>query len=214
MPKGVRRTPGAPEVVDVLAARTHQTEVAPEPLAVEELPPIPPPVPMRPVPESQLNPEQRRIRDLENQLALERGKKEPEIELAEPTRPGANENILIHFLEDGFTALGQIWRRGQELEFEPNSPAYQDTVDRFGWSWLELRLDEFQQVDRYGKVMFRVGPWPGKTYAEVAKLATFEPLKSLKEGTSPPQAPTEEELQAAERAELKRRRAAPRLPMR
>lgn len=57
----------------------------------------PPPVEepqTRPVPDSQLTAEQRRIRDLENQLALERGRKDPEPEF-EPKVNDA-EGIHIH----------------------------------------------------------------------------------------------------------------------
>jgi len=205
---------GAPEVVDVLA------QVVPVPAPVE-LPPVveiptfellpddPAPAP-RPAPESTLTPEQRRIRDLENQLAVERGRKDPEPELEEPAEPGAQGNILIHFVAEGFTALGMVWRRGQELEFVPGSPAYRDTCDRFGRSWLELRDNEQAQVERFKEVKFRSGPWLGKSYAEVAS-AHFERLKPLQDGQS--LAPTEQELRQAALAEARRNRAAPRLPV-
>lgn len=161
---------------------------------------------IRPVPDSELTPEQLRIRELENMLALERGKKDVEPEFEAPAVPGNPDNILIHFLEDGFTALGQVWFRGQELEFEPNSAAYRDTCDRNGWSWLELRNDEFAQADRWGRIMFRNGPWPGKPYQAAAKL-------TWKAGNTSVEPPTESELAKADAAERRRRRAAPRLPV-
>jgi hypothetical protein len=171
--------------------------------APDELVPAP-----RPQPESTLSPEQRRIRELENQLAVERGRKDPQAELEKPKR--SKENVLIHFVGDGFTALGQIWYRGQELEFTPGSGAYQDTCDRSGRSWLELREDESTQIEKYGEVMFRPGPWPGKSYTDASSVA-YEQLKPLKSGGAfaPP---SEEELAKAAAAEAKRRRAAPRLP--
>lgn len=167
----------------------------------------------RPVPESELTPEQQRIRDLENQLAQERGRKDPEVEFDPPAKPGAADNILIHFLEDGITALGHIWRRGQELEFEPGSAAYRDTCDRFGRTWLELVDDEFGQVERWGKVMFRRGPWPGKDL-RAAATAQFERLKSLTNSDATVAGPTAAELEEAVKAEARRNRAAPRLPAR
>ncbi len=166
----------------------------------------------RPVPESEQTPDQRRIRQLEDQLAREQGRKDPGIEYEAPAQPGA-ETIIIHFLEDGFTALGQLWYRGQELEFDPNGQSYKDTFDRNGRSWLELRSDEFGQVEKYGRIMFRTGPWPGKSFTEVAKLNVARPLRAVG-SDEPVQPPTAEELEAAQRAEERRLRAAPRLPVR
>ena len=184
----------------------------PVPPAPGLVPPEPGPVPpSRPVPESELTPEQRRIRELEDILARERGRKDPELELVVPAVPGDPENIVIHILENGFTALGKVWYQGQELEFEPDGQAYRDTCDRTGWSWLELRGDEFAQVERWGKVMFRVGPWPGKTLLDVAGVP-FQSLKPLKDGGAPPAALSVEELSAAASAEARRGRAAPVLP--
>lgn len=161
-----------------------------------------------PVEPEELSPEQQRIKQLEAQLALLAGKKdvEPEIELVDV--PGDDGNIVIHFLEDGFSALGNVWYRGQELEFVPGGKAHKDTFNRFGVSWLDLRNDEFAQVDRWGKVMFRSGPWPGKRYMDAVK-ASFERLKS--DDGSPIKPPTEEELLKAEKAEARRRRSAPHL---
>lgn len=163
----------------------------------------------RPVPETQLTPDQLRIRDLEDQLAKAQGNKDVEPTYEEPANPGSEENILIHFLEDGFTALGQVWFKGQEIEFTPGSQAYEDTKDRNGKTWLDLRNDEFAQVDRYGKIMFRSGPWPGKDYAAAA--GSFAKLKALS-GDGVVAGPSEAELYKAAEMERARRRAAPTLP--
>lgn len=211
------KTKSGPEVIDVLAPPGTAVSTpdpdessGPDPEPIVD-PPVPAPRAVRPVPEDQLTPEQKRIRHLEDQLARERGKKDPEPELAVLARPGDDANIVIHFLEDGFTALGQVWYRGQELEFEPGSGAYQDTFDRFGRTWLDLRHNEFAQVDRYGKVMFRSGPWPGKSLVEAK--AMFESLKAVA-GDGRVAAPTESELADAAAKESARRRAAPRLSVR
>lgn len=214
MPRPRNRATDDPEVVvDLFAA--DDTDAAPAPVIAEpaeDLPlPLPEPARTRPVPESELTPDQRRIRELEDRLAREIGKKDPELELEVPPVPGDSGNILIHFLEDGLTALGTVWYRGQELEVAPGSPAYRDTCDRRGWSWLELRNDEFGQVEKYKKVMFRSGPWPGKSLIDAAQVP-YESLKPYQ--NSPVRPPTEEELAAAAKAEVRRRRAAPRLPVR
>lgn len=72
------------------------------------------------------------------------------------------QEILIHVREDGFTANGRVWYRGQELLFEAGSEAYRDTQDRHGRSWLALSDND--QIRTYGQVMFGLGPWPGGAY--------------------------------------------------
>lgn len=89
------------------------------------------------------------------------------------------DKILIHVREDGFTANGRVWYRGQELEFEVGSEAYKDTLDRYGRSWLSL--DENTQYKQYGRVMFGFGPWPGGQY-ENQKALEAERLR----GRTPP----------------------------
>lgn len=206
MPRGVPRNraqaPGVSEaVVQPFTAEPVTPVAEPDPAPVAAV------VEAAPVVAEELTAEQRLIAELRNQLALERGRKDGEPELDPLASPGSDENIVIHFLQDGFTANGQIWYRGQELEFEIGSQAYKDTFDRVGQSWLDLRLDEFAQVDRYGEIMFRPGPWPGKTLIDAQ--VRFEPVKNS-DGTAVP-APSAEELAKAHAAEEKRRRAAPRL---
>jgi hypothetical protein len=72
--------------------------------------------------------------------------------------------ILIHVLVDGFTANGTVWYRGQEIEFTPNTPAYEATVNRYGESWLDF--DARKQMRRWKNVMFAHGPWPGADYED------------------------------------------------
>jgi hypothetical protein len=205
----------APQIVDLLADDDTEddTQPADEPASkpvVELVTVTMDQPPARPVPESQLSSEQKRIRELENQLALERGKKDPERELELVPNPGDEANILIHFLEDGLTANGEVWRRGQEVEFVPGSRAYQDTCNRHGWSWLELRYDEMAQVERFGKVMFRPGRWPGKPLSAVLG-APFTQVFDQSGRRIPPPGP--EEVARAEQLEAKRNRAAPRLAL-
>lgn len=152
-----------------------------------------------------LTAEQEEIKRLRDQVATLSGKKDEPPVYEQLLRPGAEGNIVIHFLEDGLTALGQVWYRGQELEFEPHSRAYKDTFNRLGRSWLELAGNDFAQVEKWGKVMFRPGPWPGKSYLD----GTFEAMADNDGSRVSP--PTPEELAKAD--ELRRtQRAAPRLP--
>jgi hypothetical protein len=208
MPNPVGRPRKTARLVDPLAepAQPGPTNPVPaEPEPVEPASPLDlPPRPDRPLPDSALTPEQLRIRELENQLALERGRKDPELEfepLADADAP--SDLIFIHFIADGLSVLGKIWTRGEELRFDPRSRAYADTCDRNGRSWLEVRDDPVAQERRWGEVKFRSGPWPGDTLLAVANQH-FD----YGEG------PTHEQLRAAHAAEQRRAGAPPRLPLR
>jgi hypothetical protein len=72
------------------------------------------------------------------------------------------QTVLIHIREDGFTALGRVWYRGQELEFTVGQPNWEDTKDIKGNSWV--LQTESDQLRRYDKVMFGLGPWPGSEW--------------------------------------------------
>lgn len=104
----------------------------------------------------------------EHAEALSAGK--AEVEEALDATPG-EETVLLHFVEDGFTAQGRVWMRGQELEFVKGSPAYEETVDRYGKTWLDMVGDDAAQYAKFGRIMFRPGPWPGLDYedAEAAR---------------------------------------------
>ncbi len=203
----------SPQIVDVLGSAPDGRPTAsdPAPAPVPTQPSSPPAAPARRLhavsagpSESQLSPEQRRIRELEDKLAKEMGKKDPEQELEVADQAG--ETILIHFVADGLTVLGHTWYRGQELEFTVGSPAYQDTFDRNGWTWLALRDQPDVQEAKYGEEKFRSGPWKGLPYEAGATKGRFEKLT----GVNPP---TADELSKADDAERRRKRAAPRLPV-
>lgn len=112
----------------------------------------------------------------EHAEALSAGKEEPQEALDET--PG-EETILLHFVEDGFTAQGRVWMRGQELEFVVGSPAYEETKDRDGNTWLDMVGDDKAQYARFGRVMFRPGEWPGLGY-EDEEAAKAEALRGRK----------------------------------
>lgn len=150
--------------------------------------------PARPAPDVQLTADQRELRDLRDQMAK---RKAAEYEAAEDQlieAPEGADTILIHFVEDGFTAMGTSWYRGQELEFEVGGLAYQNTKDRFGQSWVDLAGDVDTQYERWGREMFRPGPWRGKKWGDTSNLTDPTEIADAKK--------------AAE-DERKRRRAAP-----
>jgi hypothetical protein len=79
--------------------------------------------------------------------------------------------VTIHFVEDGFTALGRVWYRGMELTLGRSSPGWNAALDREGNGWFQMPEDE--QDRRFGKVMFRPGPWPGEPWSEEQR-SSFE----------------------------------------
>ena len=117
---------------------------------------------------------------IQHSEALQQGKSDPEISYDKTTPEKEEDKILIHFLDDGFTALGVIWCRGQEIEFVIDSPAYEDTKDRYGKSWLDLVDNHSEQIRRFGRVMFSRGesPYPCKDASAV--------LEDRKRGRKPP----------------------------
>lgn len=91
----------------------------------------------------------------------------PDVQVDESPSESGSENapappVLVHFLEDGFTAFSQVWYRGQELEITPEMR--ESTIDRAGKTWIDM--DDSEQFERFERVMFRLGPWPGKPWAD------------------------------------------------
>src|SRR4051794_8630808 len=74
-------------------------------------------------------------------------------------------DYVIHFLET-MTILdsklvvptSRTVEFGDELTVTPT--VVEMSKDRFGHSWLDLLDDEQAQQRKWGKVMFRRGPWP------------------------------------------------------
>jgi hypothetical protein len=91
---------------------------------------------------------------------------------------------IIHFLEDGFTALESTWYRGQELEIEYDSELWQATCDRNGEnSWMLLTSQD--QIRKYGKILFQEGPWPFDDY-EDAKAREAERARARRPPVNKP----------------------------
>lgn len=106
-------------------------------------------------------PEQAEIKDLEDQLA----RRQSAVVEKSPTQyapTATGETILIHVLLDGFIAMGEVWYRGQELEFAVGSEAYEQTKDRRGVSWVDLASDLPAQYARWGKQYLGEGRFIGR----------------------------------------------------
>jgi len=75
---------------------------------------------------------------------------------------GATDVAVVNFVEDGFTAFGNVWYRGQTCSVERGTEDWGLTLDEEGKSWMEY--DEDTQIYHYGRRMFRAGTWAGGAY--------------------------------------------------
>jgi hypothetical protein len=153
----------------------------------------------RPVPTSQLSPEDRAERDRQHLEAVGLAARfEQAPDTFQPYTPKPGESVVIHFVADGLTAFGKVWYRGEELEIGPDHPRWDECR---GW----ILMDKWAQMERYGEQKFDQGPWPGQRgFAGVQ----FEQLNTMdKKGKFA--GPTPEELARAEQDRLRRGRAVP-----
>lgn len=131
------------------------------------------PMPEVHVQDAPLTPKQREIQELEDQLARRNAIIAENSPLEYVTPTGNGETIVIHVVQDGFIALGEVWFRGQELEFEIGSAAHRATFNTLGISWVDIAGDLQAQYKRWGKQYLAVGPFiprPGETFDdEVAR---------------------------------------------
>lgn len=120
--------------------------------------------PPRPV--EMLSPAERAERERLHAEAVRAGAQMPPLQFEQPQ----GQTETIHMLEDGLTAFGVVWMRGQEITLTVGSERWNQA--RSWWN-----MPEFEQVERYGQIKFRKGPWPGKRYADAA--GGFEVLGDL-----------------------------------
>jgi hypothetical protein len=113
--------------------------------------------------EIELTPDQKRILELEALLAereLDKSVREAErADVGMSVAPGAGKKILFHFKKDGLLVLGNIWLRGQEVEIEVGSRAYERTRGSDGSSWLDILDDDNAQIDKWGDHYVGSGPF-------------------------------------------------------
>lgn len=159
-----------------LAARAKSAEADSSPQKAVSAPdPEPAPSTTSAPPVEAVASESERIAELEAKLAQAMAlleQKDSPAQTKAPELPGEAPTRLIHFLEDGFTAFGTTWYRGQELDLS-NESDFRQTKDLDGVSWVDMSPAEQQR--RYGKIIFMAGPWPHEQWddeeAAAAELA-------------------------------------------
>lgn len=102
-------------------------------------------------PEEQARKDAEHIEALAANAAMSRADQEPEITTIKDT---SERKIIIHFVEDGFTWGGKVWQRGEMLAIGSSNPKWASAQ---AWILLSKR----QQFERYGRIFFDQGPWPG-----------------------------------------------------
>lgn len=147
----------------------------------------------RVTPAELLSPEQRAERERQHAGALRAGAENPQPVIERPS--GQRPTITFHIVKSGWTWAGLVWYRGQEITLEEGTPRWHEAQRFINWS-------EQEQMDRYGCIRWRLGPWPfRKSYVDgagaVQKLATLD-------GKGQVAGPTEDQLRQAD--ELERRR--------
>jgi len=154
--------------------------------------------PERPKPAAELSDEERAERERQHAAAVAAA---AQFERApEQIVPTQGEAVLIHFTEDGLTAFGRVWYRGQELAIGPDHPRWPEAV---GW----IMMDKAAQFGRWGRQYFEHGPWPfQRSYVDPA--ARYEDLAAVG-GQGKVPGPSEEELRRADEAEARRNRGVP-----
>lgn len=90
--------------------------------------------------------------------------------------PGGADVVTINFVEDGLSAFGKVWVRGEELSVKRGTPSWEATCDREGNSWMELT--EPEQYDRWGEVRFREGLWAGRPLTAIEDAALTDDDKA------------------------------------
>jgi hypothetical protein len=158
----------------------------------------------QPRPAGELSDSERAERDRQHTEALAAARQFENAPVTYAPPPAQGESVLIHFIEDGLTAFGQVWYRGQELEIGPGHPRWERAR---GW----VLLGRAAQIDRWGQQYFAPGPWPGrKSYLDGAD--GFEKLAAGRDADGNPvtfAGPGEEALRQADEAERRRGRAVP-----
>jgi hypothetical protein len=153
---------------------------------------------LRPRAEHELTPEERAERARLHAEAVAAGQEMPPLQYELPR----GETYLIHILEDGFTFAGQVWYRGQQLEFVVGS-------QRWAQAQAWIGLDDWGQMAQYGKIYFRRGPWPGKKYVDAIRPENLIPQIGADSDKPAVKGPSAQELERAQQLEDRRRNAVP-----
>jgi hypothetical protein len=134
----------------------------------------------RPLPETQLDEEQRQIRELEDALAKRNAEAIVNTEPSYVKPTGKGEIIYLHFLKDGLLVNGTTTYKGQEMEFEVGSVAYKQTQNRNGESFLDILDDVDAQFDRWGEQYIARGPWRGRAWGDTSKMTDPQQIEAAR----------------------------------
>lgn len=126
------------------------------------------------------------------------------------TLPTDDDVLTINFVEDGLSAFGKVWLRGEELSVRRDSPEWEATCDRTGRSWMEL--SEREQFARWGAVQFREGLWAGRSLSEIDDPALSDEDRALLEKAEQERAEALNEAKKAPESPSKARKRTSRKP--
>ena len=102
------------------------------------------------------------IKDLEDQIAKRNNARitsAAPAAFSDTSHDEGKDVLVIHFLEDGFSAFGAVWSKGQEIEIVKGSPEWNRTLDINGESWLDLVNNPQGQRRKWGKIFFAQGEY-------------------------------------------------------
>jgi hypothetical protein len=120
------------------------------------------------------------VKDQEHEAALAAAAQaDAEAREAFPTVSDPDPDRIYHVLHDGFTVLGKVHYYGEEILIREGSKRWNDlALDSEGNCIFDQT--EAQQIERYGAVMFREGPFPKK--AGEATITDEEYLQAVSSG--------------------------------
>jgi hypothetical protein len=150
----------------------------------------------RPLPEYMLDEAGKDARRKAHAAAVAAGSAMPPLRYVASEKP----QQVIHFIANGLTWAGESWYLGQEIHIGPDHPRWTQAQ-----AWINLT--DFEQVERYGEVKFRQGPWPGLSYADALRQQQ-RPLRTM-DKSGEVLLPDEDALRKADEAEKRRRGAVP-----
>jgi hypothetical protein len=111
--------------------------------------------------------EEARKADVEASVAI------PQIEMP------VDADVVLTVMSDGYTVLGKTWYQGEEIRLKSDNPLGRDNAGHGFWE-----MPEDEQIERYGRVMFKLGPAgqffkpPGPSEEdEAAAIASGDPEK-------------------------------------
>jgi hypothetical protein len=151
-------------------------------------------------PLDELTPAARAERERQHAAALRAGAADPALVIEKPS--GQRPVLVFHVVRSGWTWAGQVWYRGQEIRLEEGTPRWNEAQRFINWT-------EQEQMERYGSIRWRLGPWPYRqSYAQI-EPGSYQKLGSM-DGKGQVAPPTDEQLRRADALEQQRGGGVPR----